>query len=284
MPRFARILLLPLALLVAGGIAGGDPLTEEEIVRMFVAGATSEEMVREIESREPELDVSPEMLDELRQAGLPRAVIDAMVRRQRLADNARRAQEASEQAGTNPVLRIVFDTSQSVSVAGRIDPQLAAEWELGNAPEERTFADVALYVACHTGDHVPNQWRNKSPLGRDFSSMRRHRLLEFVTATTGKVEDERPAGRRVKLQLPAEIEIPLEPGIAHDITLGLAVQIGGRYRRVTDDKLEGLVLEEGGLEIEAKVRGREPTRFRVRFAEDGDEEDDESPDDGVFAP
>ena len=86
---------------------------------MFVAGATSEEMVREIESREPELDVSPEMLDELRQAGLPRAVIDAMVRRQRLADNARRAQEASEQAGTNPVLRIVFDTSQSVSVAGR---------------------------------------------------------------------------------------------------------------------------------------------------------------------
>ena len=283
MPLHRRSLALLLGLALVSGLAAAGPLTEEEVVRIFVGGATTDELLQEIEAREPDLDTSPEMLTELLHAGLPRAVIDAMVRRQRLHDSQQRETAEIEQSQSNPLLIFKLDGTKTVSVGERIDPQLAAEWELGNAPEDRVFADVALYVACHTGDHVPDQWRNKSPLGRDFSSMRRHKMLNFITAAAGSVEDG-DQGRRIKLALPGVIEVPLEPGIAHDLTLGLAVQIGGHYRRVTDDRQEGLILDQAGLELSATIKGREPRRFRVRFDSADDELDDESLDDDVSRP
>ena len=111
-------------------------------------------------------------------------------------------------------------------------------------------------------------------------------MLAFITAVSGAEQGDDSDGRRIKLDLPPSIEVPLEPGIEHDLTLGLAVQIGGRYRRVTDARWDGLLLDDDGLEVEAIVKGRRPGRLRVRFERDDDDDecDDESPDDVTPGP
>ena len=39
---------------------------------------------------------------------------------------------------------------------------------------------LAVVLLCRTATHVPDHWRNQTPLGRDFSSVPRHRLLAFL--------------------------------------------------------------------------------------------------------
>jgi hypothetical protein len=270
-------------LLAVHGLASG-PMTEEDVVRMYVAGRSADEIVREVERREPGYDLSPEMIDELRNVELPEVVIEAMIRRQAAADQAKAATEQGEvpDPAPRPSLRIHLNPAHdgspvTVGVRARIDPQVAAEWELGNAPEDRAFADVALFLLCHTADHVPDQWRLKSPLGRDFRSVMRHKLLEFISGARG--EDAAGDGRRVKLEVPAELEIAFEPGVAHDLVLGLALQVSGRYYVVATDIWPGVVIGKDGLDMSARVTGRSLRTFKVRFVrEDDDErEDDEFP-------
>jgi hypothetical protein len=282
-----RLHLLLVAALVACGLlavvaAGDEPMTEEDVVRMFVAGHAAEEIEREIERREPGFDLSPEMLDELRNVELPERLIRAMIR-------ARDAQEPPPEpartpavpAPPEPTLRIRLNpgregSTPTVSVRARVDPQFAAEWELGNAPEDRAFADVALFLLCSTADHVPDQWRLRSPLGRDFEAAPRHKMLEFVGGASGEAYNE--GGRRIKLKLPDLLEIPLEPGVPHDLMLGLALQIAGRYRVAVADTWPAVVIGDDGLDLTARVKGRSLRTLKVRFRRDDDDEevDDES--------
>lgn len=275
-------LAIAATLLAFAGPAGG-PMTEEDVVRMYVAGRSADEIVREIERREPGYELSPEMLDELRNVKLPERVIEAMLRRQADAEQTEAPMEQPEvlDAVSRSSLRLHLNPTHdwgpvTVGVRARIDPQVAAEWELGNAPEDRAFADIALFLVCHTADHVPDQWRLKSPLGRDFRSMMRHKLLEFVAGARG--EDVEGGGRRVKLELPPELEIALEPGVVHDLALGLALQVGGRYYAVASDTWPGVVIGEDGLDLSARVTGRSLRTLKVRFKRDDDDElpDDES--------
>jgi hypothetical protein len=281
---------IAVALLAVAGPAS-EPMTEEDVVRMYVAGRPADEIVREIERREPGFELSPEMLDELRNVELPEIVIESMIRRQAAADEAEVPAEQPEVPATlsRPSLRIHLNPAHdwgpvTVGVRARIDPQVAAEWELGNAPEDRKFADVALFLLCQTADHVPDQWRLKSPLGRDFRSVMRHRLLEFLPGARG--EEVQGGGRRVTLEVPAEIEVALEPGVAHDLVIGLALQVSGRYYVVATDTWPAVVLGEEGLNLPASVRGRSLRTLKARFLrEDDDEgEDDEIPEEeGVTA-
>jgi hypothetical protein len=275
-------------LLAATGLAS-DPMTEEDVVRMYVAGRSADEIVREIERREPGYELSPEMLDELRNVELPEVVIEAMTRRQAEAEQAEAVTEQSPvpDPAPRPSLRIHLNPARAgspvtVGVRARIDPQVAAEWELGNAPEDREFADVALFLLCHTADHVPDQWRLKSPLGRDFRSVMRHKLLEFVSGAGG--EDAADGGRRVKLEVPAELEVALEPGVAHDLALGLALRVSGRYYVVATDTWPGIVINADGLDVSARVTGRSLRTFKVRFLrEDDDEREDDEEAEGITA-
>jgi hypothetical protein len=257
------------------------PMTEEDVVRLYVAGRSAAEIVHEIERREPGYDVSPEMLEELRNVELPRAVIEAMIRRQRQADRleAERRAAAGGEGGSSLRLRMnpaADGRPVTVGLRARIDPQLAAEMELGNAPDERVFADLALFLACFTADHVPDQWRLKSPLGRDFHRARRHRLLEFVAGARG--EQDSGQGRRVKLEIPTHLELALEPGVAHDLLLGLAVRVGGNYRIVALDEWPGVVLGDDGLELRARVKGGSFRKLKVRFLREGEEDEDDEAD------
>ena len=289
LPRIASTALAATLLAVAG-LAGG-PMTEEDVVRMYVAGRSVDEIVREIERREPGYELSPEMVDELRNVKLPERVIEAMLRRQAAAEQAKAPMEQPEVPGpaSRSNLRIHLNPTHdwgpvTVGVRARIDPQVAAEWELGNAPEDRAFGDIALFLVCHTADHVPDQWRLKSPLGRDFRSVMRHKLLEFVAGARG--EDADDGGRRVKLEVPPELEIALEPGVVHDLALGLALQVSGRYYAVASDTWPGVVIGEDGLDLSARVTGRSLRTLKVRFLREDDDElpDDESPEaEGVTA-
>lgn len=270
--------LAALAFVARGsGEQADTPMTDEDVVRLFVAGRPASEIIEEIDRREPGFDLSPEMLAELRHVKLPEEVIEAMIRRKKAADARTEALAAAAADTSRPVLTIVLNPGRNadgtkVSMAKRIDPQLAAEWELGNAPEDREFADVALFVACLTPDHVPDQWRLKSPLGRDFA-MPRHEIVAFVSGVAGEAEGEAD-GRRVSLDVPGEIEVPLEPDVPHDLMLGLALQIGGRYRAVARDDWPGLSFGAEGARIAAKVRGRGLRRMKVEFERDRDEDDE----------
>jgi len=250
-----------------------SPMTEEEVVRRHVAGEGVETILREIKRRDPQFDLSSDMLLELRHAGLPEALIEAM--RQRQAEQEPEAAEPPEvqAAPAAPQLTVTFSQkdggSSKISIGRQVDPRLAEQWKLGEAPEDREFADLALYLVCRTPDHVPDHWRTKSPLGRDFFSMPRHRMLVFVAGSSNT--EERDGGSKLRLELPPAIEVELEPDIAHDLTLGLAVQVGGRYYTWKHDTRDSLVLGDEGLELVATVKGRGLMHLEVEFQNEDDE-------------
>ena len=218
--------------------------TGQDVVRQHVAGVSPRALIAEIASRQVRFTLTPEMLDELRQAGLPDDVIAAM--RARQAESGREP-GAIESAPFN--LRVVFGSGRGLlRVGDEIDPQLAAELELHGPPEEREVADLAVFLACRTGAHVPDGWKAVSPLGRDDISMPRHQMLAFV-----------PGARRVgkhllELDLARPLEARVDPDSPHDLILGVAAEIAGRYYRIASDTWEGAVLGPQGLELRATVR------------------------------
>jgi hypothetical protein len=280
-PRPALVFLLA-TLALCGPALGGEPMGEEEVVRMFVAGRSNSEIKAEIERRDAGFDLSPEMLEELRRVRLPEELIQAMVDRQEETTPAEAPVREETAVEPAPSLRLRFDLDGDgdggqVSLATHIDPQFAAEWELGNAPEDRVFADLALFVACYTAEHVPDQWRIKSPLGRDFETIRRHKILEFISADVR--ETAGPIPKRIKLPVPAEIDLALAPGEFHEIVFGLAVHVGGRYRVATLDRWDDVIVEQETVELPARAQGRSFRTFKVGFVRDGDDEaSDESSD------
>jgi len=81
-------LILVLGLIV-GGFSWGSPadppadlMRTEDVVRMLVTGTSTSEAVAAIRSRDVDFNLSEEMLDELRLAGVPDEVIEAMKERQ----------------------------------------------------------------------------------------------------------------------------------------------------------------------------------------------------------
>ena len=59
--------------------------------------------------------------------------------------------------------------------------------------------------------------------------------------------------------------------MAHDLTLGLAVQVGGRYYNWKHDAWDNLVLNDEGLELAATVKGRGLLKLDVEFQNEDDE-------------
>jgi len=285
------------ALLLFGPpVASEDsPLTDEDVVRLFVSGSSTEELIALIGGSAVDFDLSADMLEELRLAGLPEQVIHAMVERQTAQRAAERASDdpAGEDAVTgSPRLRVLINSGKKAHKDGEpatlrmldaIEPQTVEALELG--PQTRQFTGLALFLTCRTADHVPDHWRSRSPLGRDFRAARRHRMLLFVPDATlvpaGKFREQMsklallPGEREnlpdlgvLELEIPRSMEVELHPGVAHDLTLGIAVQAGGRYYVTVSDDLDSVVVEETGAEIEAEItpgRGLRTTSPRVRF-------------------
>jgi hypothetical protein len=260
----ARSVALALVALAAAGEPAEPPLREEAVVRRFVAGASSRELIAWIRSRPVDFDLSPEMLDELRLAGLPEDVVRAMVERQAELRPPPAAAEPAVEARV--LLRVRLhdgpdDPSAVLRVPAAIDAGTAERLQLAAGVER--FTDVALVLACRTAEHVPDQWRSASPLGRDFVSMPRHELLAFVAA--GPPGAEPPAGPALRFELPATLEAWITPGTAHDLLLGVALEAGGRFLLVAADTLEGVIVEQQA-ERRAELRTRART-IHVRWLE-----------------
>jgi hypothetical protein len=223
-------------------------------------------------ARPPAFDLDPEMLDELRAAGVSAAIIGEMIERQGGKPEPRLPPEppAIDDPAATLDLRILLQADGKTARPARLDlPRevplaMAEQWDLPNTEEGRTFTDVAIFVACRTPEHVPDHWRSKSPLGRDFVSMPRHEILAFVSAGGPAREGQGPS-----LEIPPSLDVRLAPGEAHDLSLGVAAQAGGRYFRVRDAEINGVIVREAGRELRATlVQGA--AGLTVRFEETGD--------------
>jgi hypothetical protein len=295
-----------------------EPLHDDDVVRMLVAGTPVDEIIERIGTSQVEFDLSEEMLGELAAAGVPTDVIDAMKARQaELAPPEEPVgDEADDDATPSHALRIHLNPgktkkkARSIEISDEVDPGLAAEWRLSGA-EERTFDDIAIYVACTTPYHVPDHWRTKSPMGRDFFSMPRHKMLAFVpgaewekagffrglgigipnvspsgTAGSGAastaINTGAPKSGRLEYEIPPAIEIDLAPSETHDILLGVAVKAGDRFYRFVDDVMVGVALGDADAEVRAFIEGtRDLATLTVYFEaseEDPEGEEDSSAD------
>jgi hypothetical protein len=301
--RTAGLAVLALFAATSLGTSGeqGPPLTDEDVVVAFISGTPVPEIIAKIRASNVAFDLGDEMLGEMRAAGLPRELIQAMVERQRELTAAQapvqESDDSAAETGATPRLQIVlnpdFEPKQDqprpvLRLHDQIDPQTYEYLRLRGDVSQ--FTDMALAVLCTTQDHVPDHWRSKSALGRDFVGTPRHKLLAFLPGAERKEAGKlaqvatklmvSPGHREavatpgvLGLELPPTIEFELEPEIVHDLTLGLAVQAADRYYLVAADSWEELVVPATGLTIQAEIRaGKDDTigAFEVRFLPPGE--------------
>lgn len=287
-------LLLTSTGLLPSILAGDDePMTLEDVVRLFVQGSSTEDLIRRIETSQVDFDLEEEMLDELRLAGLAEEVIEAMVQRQQQlhppeTPEAELAQEeVVPQSGLTVRLTLQGgtkfrkgDLDRGMRVADHVPPDTLKQ--LGVRDPEARITNVAFYVACHSSTHVPDHWRGQTPLGRDFNSVTRHKMLAFhseaITDDAG-LEKPSPAAEDgatpktgewtvLNLEIPEQIAVELDPAEEHDLSAGVAVQIDGRYYRVVSDETEGFVPaeHEGGIDVTIELPDNlDPALISVRL-------------------
>lgn len=258
-------LLAAASFLRASGPAPGETakLRNEDIVRMRVSGASERDLIATIRSSPAEFDLSEEMVQELRIAGVPDAVIRAMRERQAELHPSRETASTPTAPDAGGKIRLVISLAappdRALAVTSPLAEAAARSLDLGPADADRTVADLAVFVACATAEHVPDQWRSKSPLGRDFQGVPRHEILAFAGGARRETPRHGPA--RLRLELPADLGVLVEAGTRHDLVVGVAVRIGDRYlalssartarvARTAGERVEVLfVPENGGIAV-----------------------------------
>jgi hypothetical protein len=291
--RFAVGVLTVLLIGLVGAARGeAAPLTDEGVVRLFVTGTPEDELVRRIETSQVDFDLTQEMIDELKIAGLPEAVIQAMIRRQAAMQ---RPQDAAEPTASPVAARLIVRLNPGrraegdgvrtrLRVLNDLDPRLAARLELRQTDLPITDLGIALF--CRTADHVPDHWRAASPLGRDFANAARHKMLVYLSGAEAKpaggfrdnlsrlakVPGERdalPDLQLLTLAIPAQLAVEVEPGVAHDLTLGIAIRVGDSNYLAVSDHLDGVVVSaEGDTTVRAVLHGgssKNPFKAHVKF-------------------
>ncbi len=282
---FAALALAAAAAVLAVEPSPARPLRNDDVVRLLVAGVPPAEVLAKIRAADTAFDLSDEMKQELRLAGVPDAVLSAMSARQAEVDRARLpAKSADAEAPAPPAEgKVALVVAVRSAPRGReaadlvfpakLDEATAKVLQVGPSDDERNVTDLAVFLACRTQDHVPDQWRMKSPLGRDFVSVPRHQILDFKTgasrapaskATPGSKKAPSPPGGRppgpepevLVLTLPVELRADVEPGIAHDLIVGVAVRVGERFLLLVEARKDGVVAGAEGLSLAAVLEER----------------------------
>lgn len=285
----ARLVLGIATILLAGfvWVAHGDTdppevLSEEDVVRLFVQGVPADELIRKIETSPGNYDLSDEMVEELTIAGIPEAVLAAMIRRQAETHPVVSEAGAKTESCTprlivrlNPDWKPNGDETRPLLLAlDAIGPELAEH--LGTRSGDLPISDLGIALFCRTADHVPDHWRSKSPLGRDFVNTARHRMLAYISGADSKpaapgARDSLADLNVLSLEIPERLTVELEPGVAHDLTLGIVVRIGDRNYLMMADERDSVVLgESGDTTIRATLRAgsKNPLRARVEFLQE----------------
>lgn len=259
--------LAAVALAIAAAIASGAPeervLRNEDVVRMLVSGKTAAEISDSIRRSRAAFDLSDEMVVELRIAGVPPGVLDAMRERQAEIDLSTEppAQPAGPRKAEATILVSIEGpepgTPPRLSLPLRIDDETSRALQMDPAAPDRAITRAAVFLACRTADHVPDAWRSKSALGRDFVGVARHRMLDFRAVEIPEAPAS-PSRKPAAVDLPAELSAPVEPGIAHDLVVGIAVEVGGRFLRIASASLDGAIPPPEGLRLTAGIRPGDP--------------------------
>jgi hypothetical protein len=257
--RAAALLAAVAVFLAAVGAAAGEseakPMSNEDVVRMVAAGSPESEVLDAVRTRPSAFDVSEEMIQELRLAGVPESVLTAM--------KARAVPPAPPAADRPPrgTVRIAVTLgAKTLKCPAYADEDLKTRLHLPKETEERQVKDLAVFLACTTSEHVPDLWRGKTPLGRDMTGTSRHEMLLFVAGDT-------PEGKPPSLVLPDALRADVDDVEPHDLVLGVAARIGDRWYTLSSTKplkvdvakgvpaLAGRVTKRGafGFEVELKL-------------------------------
>lgn len=266
-------ILLALAL----ALSAAAPMTNEEIVRLVAAGTPESEILTAIADRPAAYDLGEDMLEELRLAGVPDGILKAMRARQEASNPAPPVQRPLR---GRVRLAVRLMGSASLQAPTRASDALAERFRLGNDPEARTVRDLAVYLACVTPEHVPDQWRSKSPLGRDLAGTPRHEMLVFIAGDT-------PSGARPALTLPREIEAYVDDLEPHDLVLGVAARVGERWLTLATARRNGVKAAADAGPLSGRVEGGGvPFLFRVELgpAQSASETSLETPASSIVTP
>lgn len=221
--------LIVAAIMMAAAARGDDapppgpPLANEDVVRMVASGTPEAEIVDAVRTRPANFDVSDDMVDELRLAGVPPAVIAAM--KARVERDAPRLE--TPQGPRAGLARLTVEIARSglrtLRAPDYADEDVKARLRLPKETEARRVHDLAVFLACASAEHAPDLWRSKTPLGRDMNPLTlRHEMLAFVPGET-------PPGKAPRLPLPAILAADVEDGVSHDVVVGVAALIGDRW-------------------------------------------------------
>lgn len=244
------------------------PLTNEDVVRMVMTGVPQSEVLATIEARDVDFDLSTEMIQELRVAGVPDRVLEAMRRRQAAmprADPPPLPRPAPERTGT---LRLEFAPGEEDDKPSELSAialkKLPKGLERRGGEEVGEMSDMALAVLCTTADHVPDHWDTRSPL----QGAPRHELLQFIPGSgTAKVK-----GHEV-LYLDRKEAYDLEVGAgSHNIVVAAAgKQAGsGTWRLLESDGARVTVIPGRRTRVVLRARSRIKGSFMMGFTVDSE--------------
>lgn len=254
MPRPAVPALLAIALLIPGIAATGeepsDRLTNEEIVRMVMAGASAREILRRIEQSRAAFDLDPEVVIELRKAGVSEMILRAMRERQAASDEA--PPPTAPSAAPEGRIEVTFSAPEDSRKKPPefAVPRNAPDWAVRAGVSRRIdLEDLALFALCATPAHVPDHWSDRTPL----KGFLRHELLAFHPGS-------RPETRRGRELLVLTIPPMLGASTAvgrHQLVLGVAAKFGPDWHVLASDRRPEVEVEQGGVtRVELVLAGR----------------------------
>lgn len=237
------------------------PLADEDIVKMVAAGTPESEILERIAAQPGAYDLSDDMLSELRLAGVTPAVLAAMRARAVKDTPAPPPPERAPRGTAHLVVTLNGGHAKTLTVPAWADEDLKGRLHLGKEQDDRTVKDIAVFLGCTTAEHIPDLWRDKTPLGHDMASAFRHEMLTFVAGDT-------PAGKKPRIALPATLEADVDELEPHDLILGVAARIGDRWMLLSAGSLAKVKVESAGVHLDGTI-GKVPTQafaFQVKLA------------------
>jgi len=239
---FRRILAL-LLLMTLPSLAADRTLTDEDIVRRVVTGESIRSITDLIRSSATDFDLSDEMVEEMKLAGVPDAIIRVMRERHLELNPPVQPEPSALEVPELPGLVVHLEFKKQPVLPKALPEEVAKQAGIPADEQSRQITAAALFVACTSSTHVPDHWRGKTPLGRDFVYAPRHKMLLFQPVFDPGDDNNKP----VKLTLPGAIRLELETGEPHDLVFGLAIEAGGRYLAAVQLKLENMTHNEDDI-------------------------------------
>lgn len=255
--------VLGLLILRAGlGPAAGAPapFTNEDVVRLVMTGTAEKVILQAIDERPADFDLDPEVVEELRRAGVPERVLEAMRRRQAAMPRPGPGEPSSSAVEARGFLQVVLgaetDDDAAIAIIG-----LPRGMTRPPGVEVGRVIDLAVVILCTTSHHVPDHWDVRSPIEEGP----RHRMIQLSAGSApGKIK----RFEVITLDLEEIAAAPIAEG-RHAVVVALAGQQAGTrgWRLLASERLPVDIVagQTTRLVVEARsrIRGSRMTGFEL---------------------